>query len=72
MISIKSYCLYKMIAFFRVMKGEKCIEQYSRLTDDVEMKSDEADRQAAQTDQLMTHDEVFLGIRKQLKNGRKL
>lgn len=48
------------------------IEQYSRLTGDVEMKLDEADRQADQTDQLMTHDEVFSGIRKRLENGREL
>lgn len=48
------------------------IEQYSRLTDDVELKLDEADRQAAQTDQRMTNDEVFSGIRKRLENGRKL
>lgn len=48
------------------------IEQYSRLTDDVELKLDEADRQADQTDQLMTHDEVFSGIRKRLENGRKV
>ena len=48
------------------------IEQYSRLNGDVELKLDEADRQAAQTDQLMTHDEVFSGIRKRLESGRKL
>lgn len=47
------------------------IEQYSRLTDDLELKVDEADRQAAQTDQRMTNDEVFSGIRKRLA-GRKM
>ncbi|MCD8000717.1 MAG: type II toxin-antitoxin system Phd/YefM family antitoxin [Clostridiales bacterium] len=48
------------------------IEEYSRLTGDVEMKLDEADRQADQADTRMTHDEVFSGIRKRLENGRKL
>lgn len=35
------------------------VEQYSALTDEVEMKLDEAERAAAMSDVRMTHDEVF-------------
>lgn len=35
------------------------MEQYSALTDEVEMKLDEAERAAAMSDVRMTHEEVF-------------
>jgi prevent-host-death family protein len=35
------------------------LERYSELTDDIEMKLDEADRVAAISDVRYTHDEVF-------------
>ena len=44
------------------------IEQYSQLTEDIEMKLDEADRFAKSTKERLTHDEVFSNIRSQL-NG---
>lgn len=42
------------------------MEQYSALTDEVEMKLDEADRAAALSDVRMTHDEVFEKVRETL------
>lgn len=42
------------------------MEQYSALTDEIEMKLDEADRAAAVSDVRMTHDEVFEEVRKML------
>ena len=39
------------------------LEKYAELTDDVEMKLDEADRLAASTDVRLTHDEVFGRLR---------
>ncbi len=44
------------------------LEAYSRLTDGVEMALDEADYMAEQTEQRMTHDEVF-GILRRKLNG---
>ena len=35
------------------------LEQYAELTDEVELKLDEADKAAALSDKRMTHDEVF-------------
>ena len=35
------------------------VEQYSALTDEVEMKLDEAERAAAMSDVRLTHEEVF-------------
>lgn len=35
------------------------LEQYSKLTGDIEMRLDEADRQAAESDVRLSHDEVF-------------
>ncbi|MBQ4579819.1 MAG: type II toxin-antitoxin system prevent-host-death family antitoxin [Clostridia bacterium] len=46
------------------------VEQYSALTDEVEMRLDEADRAAAVSDARLTHDEVFDEIRS-LIHGRK-
>ena len=42
------------------------MEQYARLTDDIEMKLDEADRLAESTDKRMTHEEVFSRIRRRI------
>jgi len=42
------------------------LESYSRLTDDVEYKLDEADRQAEETSVRLTHEEVFSKIRGKL------
>jgi len=39
------------------------LESYSRLTDDIEYKLDEADRQAKETSVRLTHEEVFSKIR---------
>ena len=35
------------------------MEEYANLTENVEMKLDEADRQAAGTDERLSHEEVF-------------
>ena len=39
------------------------LEQYSRLTDNIELALDEADRYAASTTERMTHEEVFSKLR---------
>ena len=46
------------------------IEQYSALTDDIEMKLDEADKAAAISDVRYTGDEVFKRVRGRI-HGRK-
>ena len=46
------------------------MEQYSALTDEVEMKLDEAERAAEMSDVRLTHDEVFKDVRA-LIYGRK-
>ncbi|MCD7980890.1 MAG: type II toxin-antitoxin system prevent-host-death family antitoxin [Clostridiales bacterium] len=40
------------------------LEQYSKLTDDIEMKLDEADRQAATTTERLSHQTVFANARR--------
>jgi hypothetical protein len=35
------------------------LEEYASLTDNIEMKLDEADRQAAVTDERLSHESVF-------------
>ena len=47
------------------------MEQYARLTDDIEMKLDEADRLAESTDKRMTHEEVFSRIRRRIDGESK-
>ena len=42
------------------------IEQYSRLTGDIETKLDEADSAAEKTDKSLSHDEVFGNVRRRL------
>ena len=46
------------------------LEQYSALTGDVEMKLDEADKEAAQTDVRYTEEEVFQRAKERI-HGRK-
>lgn len=46
------------------------LEQYSALTDDVEMKLDEADKEAALTDVRYTEEEVFQRAKERI-HGRK-
>lgn len=42
------------------------IEQYSKLTVDIEAKLDEADAAAAETDKRLSHEEVFGNVRRRL------
>jgi prevent-host-death family protein len=44
------------------------LEKYAELTDDIELKLDEADRAAALSDIRYTHEEVFSRLKKEL-NG---
>jgi len=46
------------------------LEKYAELTDDIELKLDEADREAASTDIRYTHDEVFSRVRARINAGR--
>lgn len=39
------------------------LEEYASLTDNIEMKLDEADRQAARTDERLSHESVFKNAR---------
>ena len=39
------------------------LEEYASLTDNIEMKLDEADRQAAVTDERLSHESVFKNAR---------
>ena len=40
------------------------LEEYANLTDDIEMKLDEAERQAAMTDERLSHETVFSNVRR--------
>ncbi len=42
------------------------LEQYSHLTENIEDKLDEADRQAADNDKRLSHEEVFGEIRRRM------
>lgn len=42
------------------------LEQYSKMTEDIEMKLDEADKQAAESDIRLSHNEVFGNVRGRL------
>lgn len=42
------------------------IEQYSKLTGDIEAKLDEADAAAMETDKRLSHEEVFGNVRRRL------
>lgn len=45
------------------------IEQYSKLTGDIEAKLDEADVAAAETDKRLSHEEVFGNVRRRLRKN---
>ena len=40
------------------------LEEYASLTNNVEMKLDEADRQAAMTEERLSHETVFSNVRR--------
>lgn len=42
------------------------LEQYTALTQDIEMKLDEADKQAAESPVRHTHEEAFASVRKRI------
>jgi len=46
------------------------LEKYAELTDDIELKLDEADKEAASSDIRHTHDEVFSRVRARIDAGR--
>ena len=48
------------------------LEKYAKLTDDVEIKLDEADKEADSTDVRYTHDEVFSRVRERINAKRKV
>lgn len=48
------------------------LEKYAELTDDVEMKLDEADRAAELDDTRYTHEEVFSRLRERINGGKNL
>ena len=48
------------------------LEQYSALTDDVEMKLDEADKEAALTDVRYTEEEVFQRVKERIHERKTL
>ena len=48
------------------------LEKYAELTDDVEIKLDEADRAAALDDTRYTHEEVFSRVRERVNGGQNL
>lgn len=45
------------------------LEQYSRLTGDIEAKLDEADAAADKTDKRLSHEEVFGNVRRRLDDN---
>lgn len=48
------------------------LEKYAELTDDVEIKLDEADRAAELDDTRYTHEEVFSKLRERINGGKNL
>lgn len=46
------------------------LEKYAELTDDIEFKLDEADKEATLTDTRYTHDEVFSRVRSRIDAGK--
>lgn len=46
------------------------LEKYAELTDEVEIKLDEADREAEATDVRHTHEEVFSRVRARINDGK--
>ena len=47
------------------------LEQYSKLTDNIEQRLDEADNEAAKTDVRLSHDEVFGKARRKRKEKER-
>lgn len=48
------------------------LEKYAELTDDIQLKLDEADKAAALDDTRYTTDETFSRIRERINGGKKL
>jgi prevent-host-death family protein len=48
------------------------LEKYAQLTDDIELKLDEADKAAALDDTRYTREETFTRIRERINGGKKL
>jgi prevent-host-death family protein len=48
------------------------LEKYNALTDEVELKLDEADKQANTTDARYTHDEVFSKVRRRIGERQEI
>jgi len=46
------------------------LEKYAELTDDTELKLDEADKEADSTDIRYTHEEVFSKVKARINDGR--
>ena len=48
------------------------LEKYAELTDDIEIKLDEADKEAEMTDVRYTGDEVFSRVRERIHGTQKV
>lgn len=48
------------------------LEKYSELTDEIELKLDEAERFARESNVRYSHDEIFRGIREALHGSKKV
>jgi hypothetical protein len=48
------------------------LEKYAQLTDDIELKLDEADKAAVLDDTRYTPDETFNRIRERINGGKKI
>jgi len=46
------------------------LERYAELTDDIELKLDEADKEADSTAVRYTHNEVFSRVKERINGGR--
>ena len=46
-----------------VLMGVLSLQEYANLTDNIEMKLDEADRQASMTEERLSHESVFKNAR---------
>ena len=46
------------------------LEKYAELTDDIELKLDEADKEAVLTEDRYTHDEIFSRVRSRIDAGK--
>ena len=48
------------------------LEEYAQLTENIEMKLDEADYEAASTTERLSHEDVFSSVRKALHESKKI